>query len=63
MKRPPCKTCLPGVPRHIRQRIVIRNGKRVQVCERCGKIVFKLDKLQPDELRALEPVPSEKEVA
>jgi hypothetical protein len=46
----PCKTCLPGVPRHTRQRVVLRGGKRLQLCERCGKIIARLGKLKADEI-------------
>jgi hypothetical protein len=38
-----CATCLPGAPRHLRQRVVVRHGRRFQVCENCGVTLFQLD--------------------
>lgn len=46
MTKLPCKVCLPGVPRHTRQRVVMReDGARVQVCERCSTELHVLDTL------------------
>jgi uncharacterized Zn finger protein len=54
MKGPPCKACgVPGRPNHTRQRVIIRKGKRVQVCEKCGKVLFRLGKPKRDEMDAL----------
>lgn len=53
MSTDPCKTCLPSVPRHTLQRVVIRAGRRVQVCERCGRIVARLGQLKPEELEGI----------
>lgn len=39
----PCKTCLPAVPRHTMQRVLLRDGRRIQICERCGSEVAVLD--------------------
>ena len=44
--QPPCKACLEGAPQHRRQRVIVRKGVRIQVCELCRKTVAILGKLQ-----------------
>jgi hypothetical protein len=43
--KPPCRVCLPAVPRHTRQRIITRpDGTREQRCELCNALVALLGK-------------------
>ena len=48
----PCKVCLPGAPRHQHQRVVIRDGQRVQICERCHVVIGFLPPLTESETPA-----------
>jgi hypothetical protein len=49
-----CKVCLPAVPRHRRQKVVVIKGRRWQVCEACGAKVRRIPDLTREELEALE---------
>lgn len=45
MTQQPCKSCLESRPNHKRQVIVIRDGERVQICERCHVVIAVLPPL------------------